>query len=499
MASSTTRSANGVPHHQRARRSAPGPAPAAAAADRWSSKVLQAGLERLGETVDRSLCEHFALGRADLYDLIRVRGLHTFAEVLAAHGTGAGGCDICRPVVASILATTSPGHILDGEQASLQDTNDHFLANLQRDGTYSVVPRIPGGEITPEKLIVIGEVARDFDLYTKITGGQRIDLFGARSTSCRDLAAAGRRRLRVGPRLRQVAADGEVLRRQRRGAATACRTPRPWPSRSRCATAGCARPTRSSSAVSGCARECAEAQSKDVGVIATERGWNLYVGGNGGTRPRARRPVRRGPRRRHAGGRTIDRFLMYYVRTGDRLERTASWIERIGLDHLRRRRARRLRSAWARSSTRRWRDHVDAYECEWKATSRRPDRLRRASSPSSTPPDEPDPTVVFVRERGQIRPARPEERGRRRSWHGAVAMSALHDGRRHDPSGRLDPGWTPVCRWTTSVPDRGVRALVGRHGGRRLALQRSATGSTPSTTVDPFTAASRAVAGPAGR
>ncbi|MGC7260219.1 nitrite reductase (NAD(P)H), partial [Mycobacteroides abscessus subsp. abscessus] len=74
----------------------------------------------------------------------------------------------------------SSDHILEGEQAGLQDTNDHFLANMQKNGTYSVVPRLPGGEVTPEKLIVIGEIARDFGLYTKITGGQRIDLFGAR-------------------------------------------------------------------------------------------------------------------------------------------------------------------------------------------------------------------------------------------------------------------------------------------------------------------------------
>ena len=77
----------------------------------------------------------------------------------ARHGRGRG-CEICKPAVASILASpAATSHILDGEQAALQDTNDHFLANIQRNGTYSVVPRIPGGEITPEKLIVIGEVA----------------------------------------------------------------------------------------------------------------------------------------------------------------------------------------------------------------------------------------------------------------------------------------------------------------------------------------------------
>jgi nitrite reductase (NADH) large subunit len=141
--------------------------------------LLKQLLAEAGVAGSKALCEHFEMGRRDLSDLIRVRGIRTFSELIAAHGRGRG-CDICKPAVASILAATHGGYILDGEQATLQDTNDAYLANIQRDGTYSVVPRIPGGEITPERLIVIGEVARDFGLYTKITGGQRIDLLGAR-------------------------------------------------------------------------------------------------------------------------------------------------------------------------------------------------------------------------------------------------------------------------------------------------------------------------------
>ena len=114
-----------------------------------------------------------------------------------------------------MLASLGNGHVLDGEQAALQDTNDHFLANMQRNGTYSVVPRIPGGEITPEKLMVIAQVAQDFGLYTKITGGQRIDLFGA---TVDQLPAIWRRLVdagyRVRARVRQGAADGEVVCRQ---------------------------------------------------------------------------------------------------------------------------------------------------------------------------------------------------------------------------------------------------------------------------------------------
>jgi nitrite reductase (NADH) large subunit len=369
--------------------------------------VLRAGLERLGEEVDTSLCEHFAMDRAELFDVIRVRGHRSFAEVLERYGRAEGGCEICRPTVASILATITNGHILDGEQAALQDTNDHFLANMQRDGTYSVVPRIPGGEITAEKLIVIGEVARDHDLYTKITGGQRIDLFGAR---VEQLPEIWRRLVDAG--FESGHAYGKSLRTVKSCVGSSwCR----YGVQDSTAMAilleeryrGLRSPHKLKLAVSGCARECAEAQSKDVGVIATERGWNLYVGGNGGQRPR------------HADlfaedlddeqlVRLIDRFLMYYVRTGDRLERTAAWIERIGLDHVRQvviadglGLGEDFDAAMAA--------HVDSYECEWKATIDDPERLRRFVSFVNAP-GEPDPTVVFVRERGQIRPATADER-----------------------------------------------------------------------------------------
>lgn len=132
-----------------------------------------------GVAVDKSLCEHFAYTRQELYGLVRVEGIRTFSELLERHGKGHVGCDICKPAVGNILASCWNQPIMDPALVPLQDTNDTFMANMQKNGTYSVVPRIPGGEITPDKLIVIGQVAKKYDLYTKITGGQRIDLFGA--------------------------------------------------------------------------------------------------------------------------------------------------------------------------------------------------------------------------------------------------------------------------------------------------------------------------------
>ena len=368
--------------------------------------LLSTLLSESGVAVSKALCEHFEQTRAELFELVRAEGIATFTALISAHGRGRG-CDICKPVVASILASQEHGHILDGEQATLQDTNDHFLANIQRNGTYSVIPRVAGGEITPDKLIVLGEVARDFGLYTKITGGQRIDLLGAR---LEELPAIWRRLVVAG--FESGHAYGKALRTVkscvgdtwcRYGVQDSVSLAIEMELRYR----GIRSPHKIKAGVSGCARECAEAQSKDIGVIATENGWNLYVGGNGGFRPR------------HADLlladvdsetllRTVDRFIMFYVRTADRLQRTASWVESLsgqGVDGLAYLRAvlvedslgiaGELDAAMAR--------HVEAYEDEWAAVLADPERLRRFESFINAP-DAPDPTISFVSERGQPKP-----------------------------------------------------------------------------------------------
>jgi nitrite reductase (NADH) large subunit len=365
-------------------------------------RILDAELTAAGIEVSKAICEHFDYSRAELFDIIRGGGVTSFTQLVEEHGTGRG-CDICKPAVASILASLGNGHILEGEQAALQDTNDHFLANLQKNGTYSVVPRVPGGEITPEKLIVIGEVARDFGLYTKITGGQRIDLFGAR---VEQLPEIWRRLVEAG--FESGHAYGKALRTVKSCVgSTWCRygvqDSAAMAIRLELRYRGLRAPHKLKSAVSGCARECAEAQSKDFGVIATENGWNLYLGGNGGMRPR------------HADLfatdltddeliRYIDRFLMFYIRTADRLQRTASWLESLdgGLDYLREvivddrlGICADLDAAMAR--------HVASYSDEWRDTLDDPERLRRFVSFVNAPRT-PDPSIAFAVERDQIKP-----------------------------------------------------------------------------------------------
>lgn len=370
-------------------------------------KLLEAELKKSGQAISRALCEHFAISRQELFESIRVLELTSFEDIVARLGTGRG-CDVCKPVVASILAAQHGSYILDGGRGGLQDTNDRAMANMQKDGTYSVVPRIPAGEITPQKLAVIAQVATDFGLYTKITGGQRIDLFGARLEQLPDIW----KRL-VDAGFESGQAYGKALRNVKSCVgSTWCR----YGVQDSVAMAiqlelryrGLRSPHKLKFGVSGCARECAEARGKDVGVIATDQGWNIYVGGNGGFQP-AHAQLLASDLDDETLLRYIDRYIMYYVRTADRLQRTARWIEDIegGLDHVRDvvvndslGLADDLEAAMAR--------HVDTYEDEWAATLADPDRLRRFRSFVNAP-EAADTPLARIEERGQMRPATPEE------------------------------------------------------------------------------------------
>ncbi|WP_328736396.1 nitrite reductase large subunit NirB [Streptomyces bobili] len=378
-------------------------------------QLVTAELEASGVEVDKGLCGCFSQTREELYEIVLALRINTYQDMLDRYGRdgarGGDGCDVCKPAVASIIASLAPtigasGYVLDGEQAALQETNDHFLANLQKNGSYSVVPRIPGGEITPEGLIVIGEIARDFSLYTKITGGQRIDMFGARVEQlpliwARLVDAGFESGHAYGKSLRTVkSCVGQTWCRY--GVQDSVRMAIDLELRYR----GLRSPHKLKSAVSGCARECAEAQSKDFGIIATSNGWNLYVGGNGGATPRHADLLAQDLD--DAGLiRLIDRFLMFYIRTADRLERTSTWLERIpgGLDHVRDvvvedslGICEELESLMAA--------HVANYADEWATTINDPEKLARFVSFVNAP-DTPDPVVGFVPERDQIKPDLP--------------------------------------------------------------------------------------------
>lgn len=371
------------------------------------TQIMKAEMKKQGLAVNNHICEHFPYSRQELFHLIRVERITTFDALLAKHGHGLG-CDVCKPAVAGILASCFNEFVLKKEHAGLQDSNDYYLANIQRDGTYSVVPRMPGGEVTPEGLIAVGQVAKKYGLYTKITGGQRVDLFGARVEQLpsiwEELIAAG---------FESGHAYGKALRTVkscvgstwcRYGVGDSVGLAIDLENRYK----GLRAPHKIKFGVSGCTRECAEAQGKDVGVIATEKGWNLYVCGNGGMKPR-HAELLASDLDRATLVRYIDRLLMFYVRTADRLQRTSVWRDNLegGLDYLIDVVVHDRLGIGAELEAD-MQHVVDTYECEWKRAVTDPDTRKRFRHFVNS--DAPDTTIEFVETRGQIRPAMPGER-----------------------------------------------------------------------------------------
>jgi nitrite reductase (NADH) large subunit len=426
--------------------------------------LFKAELKKAGGKVSNALCEHFAYSRQELFEIVKIKGHRSFADLLRSHGTG-HGCEVCKPAVASILASLWNENIV--AHATIQDTNDRFLANIQRGGTYSVVPRVPGGEITPEKLIVLGEVAQKYGLYTKITGGQRVDLFGAPAHLLPDiweeLVAAG---------FESGHAYGKALRTVKSCVgSTWCRygvqDSVGFAVRVENRYKGVRAPHKVKAAVSGCVRECAEAQSKDFGIIATEKGWNLYVCGNGGAKPR-HADLLAADLDDETCLRYIDRFLMYYIQTADRLTRTSVWLEKMegGLDHLRDVIVHD-RLGIAADLERQMQFLADTYKCEWAEVVNDPEKRRLFQQFANT--EETEPTIEFVKERDQQRPA---------DWNGSFVpvgeltsrMRSAEFGMRNEkPKNDSTPHseWVKVGK-TWDFPAEGGAAV--RHGRTQVAV-----------------------------
>jgi len=361
--------------------------------------LITGTLKASGRYIKNVLCEHFDHSRQELYDLVRINEVRTYDEVLGRYGKG-DGCEICKPAVASILAACWNDVIL--KQATIQDSNDRYLANIQKGGTYSVVPRIPGGEITPDKLIVLGKVAKKYRLYTKITGGQRIDLFGAHVGDLPDiweeLIAAG---------FESGHAYGKALRTVKSCVgSTWCR----FGLHDSVSFAieveeryrGIRAPHKIKGGVSGCVRECAEAQSKDFGIIATEKGWNLFVCGNGGARPQHAQLLATDIDKETCL-RYLDRLLIFYIRTADPLTRTATWLNKMegGMSYLKNviiNDSLGMNAQWEREMQ----ALVDSYHCEWKEVVESPE-LRRGFTHFVNAPRKKDPHIAFEQMRDQVR------------------------------------------------------------------------------------------------
>ncbi|WP_119394432.1 nitrite reductase large subunit NirB [Salinibius halmophilus] len=371
------------------------------------TQVLNSELAAQGLEVNNHLCAHFEYSRQELFHLIQVDGLKSFNAVLSKYGQG-GGCEVCKPAIGSILASCWNDYVLTEQNVGLQDTNDVFLGNMQKDGSYSVIPRMPGGEVTPVALAALANLADQYGLYTKVTGAQRIGLFGAQKQDLPDIWQQ-----LIGAGFETGHAYAKSLRMVKTCVgSTWCR----FGVQDSVGLGvqlehrykGIRAPHKLKLGVSGCTRECAEAQGKDIGVIATDAGWNLFVGGNGGMKPR------------HGDLfatdldtdtllRYIDRILMFYIRTADKLQRMAPWLEsldggvaylqaviiddKLGLVDMLERQIDDLR---------------EAYQCEWQTTLSNEQALARFKHFINS--DEPDPLLQFVPEREQKRPAKPSER-----------------------------------------------------------------------------------------
>ncbi|MDP1681453.1 MAG: nitrite reductase large subunit NirB [Burkholderiales bacterium] len=242
------------------------------------------------------------------------------------------GCPSCRPALNYYLISTWPKEAKDDYQSRF--INERAHGNIQKDGTYSVIPRLFGGSVTVDQLRAIADVAEKFEVPTmKITGGQRIDLLGLKKESLPavwgDLADRG---------LVSGHAYGKALRTVKTCVGSEwCRfgvqdstqmgidlEEMTW---------GSWTPHKYKMAVSGCPRNCAEATIKDFGVVAIDSGWELHVGGNGGVKVRATDLLCRVTTREEVLEYAAA-FMQIYREEARYLERTAPWVERVGLAYI---------------------------------------------------------------------------------------------------------------------------------------------------------------------
>ncbi|CCM02699.1 uncharacterized protein FIBRA_04805 [Fibroporia radiculosa] len=371
----------------------------------FMTNLFKAKMKKAGNVISDSLCPHFAMSRADLFDVVKFKKLKTFMEIMETVGVNKKsiGCEVCKPAIGSILSSLWNEHIMNPAHHANQDTNDRFMANIQRNGTFSVVPRIAAGEITPDKLIVLGQVAKKYGLYTKITGGQRVDMFGAQKA---DLPSIWKELTDAG--FESGHAYGKALRTVkscvgtnwcRYGIGDSVSLAIQLEERYK----GIRSPHKLKGGVSGCVRECAEAQAKDFGLIATDKGWNIFICGNGGVSPRhATLFASNVPPSKVIN--ILDRFIMFYVRTADKLMRTARWLDEMegGIERLRRILLDDVLGI-CEDLEREMEDLVGTYFDEWKAVVDDPERQKQFRQFVNT--DERRHQVEQITERGQPRPA----------------------------------------------------------------------------------------------
>jgi nitrite reductase (NADH) large subunit len=275
------------------------------------------------------LCPCRRQTREELAAVVRERGVDSVSELTAACGAGRD-CGACKPGLAYLVSEIQAGRFREERHARF--INDRVHANIQNDGTFSVVPRIRGGVVTPDELRRIADVADKYELpMVKITGGQRIDLLGARKEQLpaiwEDLGMPSGYAYAKAVRTVKTCVGTDFCRF---GLGDAIGVGIEFER----AMEGLHTPHKVKSAVTGCPRNCAEAYVKDIGLVAVEGGWEIYVGGAaGGT-------VRKGDLLAAADTSTEAirlalAFLQHYRERAEHLERTYAYLERVGIDAVR--------------------------------------------------------------------------------------------------------------------------------------------------------------------
>ncbi|HVI99636.1 MAG TPA: nitrite reductase large subunit NirB [Sphingomonas sp.] len=289
------------------------------------------GDDYAGERATKTICGCTSFGHDDVRREIVAQGLRSIPEVMQKlHWTTPDGCSSCRPALNYYLLCAWPGEYEDDQQSRF--VNERLHANIQKDGTYSVVPRMWGGITSPKELRAIADVVEKYNApMVKVTGGQRLDIFGIRKEDLpavwADLNAAG---------MVSGHAYGKALRTVKTCVGSEwCRfgtqdstglgvklERMSW---------GSWMPHKFKIAVSGCPRNCAEATIKDFGVVCVESGYELHVGGNGGMKVRATDLLCKVATEQEAME-YCAAFIQLYREEARYLERTAPWTERVGLD-----------------------------------------------------------------------------------------------------------------------------------------------------------------------
>jgi nitrite reductase (NADH) large subunit len=294
------------------------------------------GDDYAGDRAVKTVCKCTSFGHDDVRREIVAQGMKTIPEVMQKlHWSTPDGCSSCRPALNYYLLCALPGEYVDDQQSRF--VNERMHANIQKDGTYSVVPRMWGGLTNPRELRAIADVVEKYDApMVKVTGGQRLDIFGIKKEDLpavwADLNAAGMVSGHAyGKSLRTVktCVGSEWCRfGTQDSTGLGVQTER--------MTWGSWMPHKFKIAVSGCPRNCAEATIKDFGIVCVDSGYELHVGGNGGIHVRVTDLLCKVSTEQEA----LDycaAFVQLYREEARYLERTAPWIERVGVDYLKQR------------------------------------------------------------------------------------------------------------------------------------------------------------------